>query len=164
MCRRSVKGVGLFVKTKGSGALPPTDKISIIGAMSLVRFLIMVAVGTLLSWAAWTAVLLTLDPFANPVVGPLLFYVSGWLAVVGTMVLAGFFVRHWFERDGVPFVQIATALRQGLLLASVIVMSLVLQRAGVLNAWTLLLLLCIAVGIEFFYWASQPDGQRHRAS
>src|SRR5262249_28515660 len=109
--------------------------------MSLVQFLIMLGVGTALSAGAWVVVLVTVDPLANGAIGPTLFYLSGWLATVGFMTMAGFFVRYWLEKEKVPFEQIAVALRQAVLLGTGLVLTLILQHARLLNAWSFSFLL-----------------------
>jgi hypothetical protein len=130
--------------------------------MSLIRFLIILAVGTMLSWLAWVMALITLDPFSNPVVGPMLFYASAWLAIIGTMTLLGFFIRHWLEKTGLPFHQVATSLRQGTLLSSGLILLLMLQRTQYLNVWTFILVMLLVVGTEIFFLAGQtPRGVNH---
>lgn len=121
----------------------------------------MLGIGTVLSWTAWVLVLTTLDPFTNPVVGPMLFYVSVWLAVIGTMTFLGFYVRHWFEKTGLPFQQIAVALRQAALLSSGFITLMLLQRAHLLNPWTFMLVVLLVVGVELFFLAGQAQRTMH---
>lgn len=125
--------------------------------MSLIRFLIILAIGTILSWTALIVVVTTLDPFTNPVVAPMLFFVSLWLAMIGTMTLIGFFVRHWFEKTGVPFQQTAIALRQAALISTGLAVLLFLQRAQFLNGWTFILVILLIAGVELFFLAGHTQ-------
>jgi hypothetical protein len=127
--------------------------------MSLVRFLVILALGTLVSWVAWVIVLTSLDPLSNAFIAPALFYLSGWLALVGTLTIAGFYLRHWFERANPAFVQIATSLRQAAVVSTSAVVLFMLQRVRALNIWTFVLVIAVMLGIEFFYWAGQSQRQ-----
>lgn len=123
--------------------------------MSLVRFLIILAIGTVTSWLAWGLVINTMDPANGGAVALLLFYGSLTLAIFGTVTLAGFFLRYWLERDTVLFRQIGVAMRHGTILTVMAVVLLLLQSQRVLNLWSIIALLALAVVIELFFVAGQ---------
>lgn len=130
--------------------------------MSLVRFLIALGVGSILSWTAWILVYTTLDPFSGGLIVIALFYVSGALALLGTLTLGGFFLRYWLEKEKIPFQQIGVAMRQATTLTLAIIIGLVLQAARLLSGWTLAILIIFTILTELFFIAGQS--RRPRAS
>lgn len=128
--------------------------------MSLFRFLIILAFGTALSWAAWALVLLTIDPFTGGVMAHGLFYGSFFLALVGTVTLVGFFGRYWLEKETVLFRQVGVALRQAVNLAAGATAALALQSARMLHLWTILLLILFMAVVEAFFLAGQSRRPR----
>ncbi len=128
--------------------------------MSLVRFLIALGVGSVLSWTAWILVLTTLDPFSGGFIVIALFYASGALALLGTLTLGGFFLRYWLEKEKIPFQQIAVALRQATTLTAAIMIGLLLQASRLLSGWTLAILIVFTILIELFFLAGHNRHQR----
>lgn len=132
--------------------------------MSLVRFLIILGLGTLLSWSAWVLVIMTIDPFANGAFAVSLFAVSFWLAMVGTLTLIGFFVRYWLEKHNVPFRQLGVAFRQSILMTSAATVALLLQAERLFQWWVGFILVLLIMTIEFFFLsgdARRPQGTIH---
>lgn len=123
--------------------------------MSLVRFLIILSLGSALSWTAWVLVLMTLDPNTGGVISLALFYVSFFLALFGTASIVGFFIRYWLERETVLFRQIGIALRHGLLVSAGSTFALLLQSRRLLSIWTLVAVIALIVVIELFFLAGQ---------
>ncbi|MBI2984752.1 MAG: hypothetical protein HYY50_03960 [Candidatus Kerfeldbacteria bacterium] len=128
--------------------------------MSLAKFLIILGAGTIMSWTAWWLVLTTLNPFTNGAVAPALFYLSLWLALLGTITLLGFFVRYWLDREKVLFRQVEIALREAIILSSGTILALLLQAARLLRWWTAVVLALLVLMVEFFYLAT--DSRRIR--
>lgn len=123
--------------------------------MSLVRFLIALGVGSVLSWTAWILVLTTLDPFSGGFIVLALFYASGALALLGTLTLGGFFLRYWFEKKRIPFEQMATSLRQASTLTLGVLIGLMLQAARLMTGWTFAILIGLTIIVELFFLAGQ---------
>jgi hypothetical protein len=128
--------------------------------MSLVRFLIALGVGSVLSWTAWILVLTTLDPFSGGVIVIALFYGSSALALLGTLTLGGFFLRYWLEKEKIPFQQIAVSLRQATTVTAAVMVGLLLQAARLLSWWTLTILIAVTILSELFFLAGQNRHQR----
>lgn len=125
--------------------------------MSLVRFIVILSLGTLLSWGTWGLILTTLDPYTGGMLALILFYVSFWLGLMGTVTIIGFFLRAWLEKNGVFFRQIATALRQGSFISTGATLALMLQGARWLNIWSGVSVLALVLVVEVFFLAGQTD-------
>ena len=132
--------------------------------MSLLRFLALLAVGTILSWAAWVLTLMMLDPYSSGFIALALFYSSLFLAVVGTLTIIGFFIRYWLEKEKIPFQQIRTSLRQATLVSATLIMSLALQAKRLLNPWTVIVLLLLLLVTEVFFLAGSSRRERRPAT
>ena len=123
--------------------------------MSVVRFLIVLGVGSLFSWGAWVMILLSLNPFASGWIAPALFFASFFLGWVGTITIAEFFLRYWLEKDNILYRQIGTSFRQAVVLSTGATAALILQSARLLNLWSGGLIILLVVTIEFFFLAGQ---------
>jgi hypothetical protein len=142
--------------------LSNTGKIIIISRyMSLMRFMILATVGAVMSWIAWIAVVVRLNPLSGGMVAHGLFYASLFLALVGTFTIIGFFARRWFEKEDVPFRQVTVAARQSLLVSLAAIVGLALQAQRWMNLWIALLIIILAIGIESIFLTGQS---RHRVS
>lgn len=125
--------------------------------MSLVRFIVILSIGTLLSWGTWVVVITSLDPYTGGLLALVLFYSTFWLALMGTATVIGFFMRAWLEKNGVFFRQVATALRQGVFLSTGATLALLLQGIHWLNVWSGLSILVLTLATEIFFLAGSTD-------
>jgi len=100
-------------------------------------------------------VLTTLDPVNGGSVALMLFYGSFFLALFGTATIVGFFLRYWLEKETVLFRQIAIAVRHGTIVAVGASLALLLQSQRLLNVWSSIALVALAVVIELFFLAGQ---------
>jgi hypothetical protein len=131
--------------------------------MSLLRFLIVFCSGTVLSWAAWVLVIMMLNPTSGGAVALLLFFSSFFMALVGTATIIGFFLRYWMEQEKIPFRQIGIALRQAVILGTVATIALMLQGQRMLNIWSLLIMIVLAIIVESFFLAGQATRRTNHA-
>lgn len=131
--------------------------------MSLVKFLVILAVGTLLSWIAWVMVIATIDPNSGPM-ALALFSLSFFLGFGGLMTILTFFFRHWLEKSRVPFEQIGVASRQSLLLSAGATVALMLQAGRLLSLWSGLVLLAIVILTELFFLTGSAARSRSSSS
>lgn len=85
----------------------------------------------------------------------MLFYGSFFLALFGTATIGGFFLRYWMEKETVLFRQIAIAVRHGTIVASGSSVALLLQGQRLLNIWSIIALVALAIVVELFFLAGQ---------
>lgn len=120
--------------------------------MSVARYFILIAIGTVVCWVAWILVLININPFSAGIIGMISFYLSMLLALIGTFFLAGFGFRtliHRSKRD--PFQHVGISARQSILLAVLLVGALILQGERVFSWWAAAFLLAALIFLEFFF-------------
>lgn len=119
--------------------------------MNLQRYVLLAVIGTLLCWGAWVLVLFSIDPFASGFAGLASFYLSLFLALLGTFALLGFFFRRVFSHSTIAFHHISVSVRQGLFFSLVVVGGLLLRGTGLYAWWNLLLLIACFTLLEYFF-------------
>ncbi len=112
-------------------------------------------IGTVLCWGGWLWVLFFVNPYEADRWGLLFFYSSLFLALVGTISIIGFVVRFLIIKHEFAYKQVKRALRQGIMLAALVVVSLYLQSQNLLVWWNLILLVLLVMGIEYFFIATE---------
>ena len=118
--------------------------------MSLRTYLIIMILATLLCWAGFGMVAWSVNPEVTNWVGFLLFYLSLFLAIVGTTAIIGFVIRFIGLRRELASNSVITAFRQSFLFAFFITAILFLLAHNLfswLNAGLLIIGLSVA---EFF--------------
>jgi len=118
--------------------------------MTLRTYLTIMLLTTAICWTAWVIVLLTVDPFTTNLVGYLLFYISLFLALVGSAAILGFLVRFIALRQELVFRQVAIAFRQAFSFSILVIALLILQSKGMLTWWNIFLLIAGLTMLEFF--------------
>ncbi len=118
--------------------------------MTLRAYLILMIITTLICWTAFCFVLLTVNPEITNWIGFLLFYLSLFLALVGSAAIIGFLIRFVGLKRELAFNSVKEAFRQSFLFALLIVVALFLLSKD-LFTWINLGLLVIGLSVlEFF--------------
>lgn len=107
------------------------------------------SLATIFCWVAWLLVLFYMNPDEVGAIGLMAFYISLFLALLGTFSLVGFFVRVWFSRSQAIFRYLGIAFRQAVWFSVLIVVALILQAERYLTWWNALLLILFLVLLEF---------------
>ena len=116
--------------------------------MTFRSYITIMTIASLAAWGAVIGIVVSVNPFAAGMVSIALFYVSVFLAVVGTLALLGIIVRHrFFAHESQP-AQVAIAFRQALWFGVLVIGSLFLVRLGLLTWWTLALFIAFLTLIE----------------
>lgn len=121
------------------------------------KYTLIIGGAGLMAWISWVLVLLKLDPYETMSLALSFFYITLFIALVCTFTIIGFYFRVWLFRNEIFYKHINTALRQGTLLSLIAIFCLVLQMVQVLNWWTGLMLIVIAVLLESYFSAKESE-------
>lgn len=121
------------------------------------RYLLLAAFGTIICWAAWALVLFYIDPFISGFIGLTSFYLTLFLALLGTFSLLGFLFRRTFLRDRIAYHHIGVSVRQGLFFSLVVVGGLLLRGTGLYTWWNLAFLVAGFTVLEFFFLSHESS-------
>lgn len=108
--------------------------------MTLRQYLAIMTTATILCWTAWLFVIITVDPFQASRLSFFFFYISLFLALLGTtsLLIFGFYSR--LGQAALPmFRHVERSFRDGCIAASLLVSFLYLQSRGWLNIINLLI-------------------------
>lgn len=120
--------------------------------MTLRTFLLGAAVGALLGWLVWLAIVTWLDPMQAGGVGFVLFFLALFLAVASTAAVAGYGVRRLLSSASAhPSHHVRPSLRQGILLGVFFDVLLLLQLLRVGRWWLTLILIVLFLCIELVF-------------
>ena len=118
--------------------------------MTLRSYLIIMSLATLVCWLAWFYILWVVNPGVTNWAGFLLFYLSLFLALIGTIAIIGFFIRFIGLKHELAFRSVKSAFRQSFLFSFFIIMILFLLSQE-LFSWLNVFFLVIGLSVlEFF--------------
>lgn len=121
------------------------------------RYIGIIGFSGLLSWIAWLLVVLKLSPYESMTVSLIFFLLTFFIALACTFAVFGFYFRVWISGNEVFYRHINVALRQGVFLAFLSIFSLVLQMMQLLNWLTGILVIIVAVLLEFYFSAKDCE-------
>lgn len=106
---------------------------------------------TFLCWVSWVFVIMNIDPYQTTSLGFVFFYVSLFLALLGTISLLTFLSYKLFASRDLPlFRYVQISFKQSLFATAFLVVFLYLQGRGYLNIWNALILFTIFILIISF--------------
>lgn len=108
------------------------------------------SVATVLAWLAWVSVLQNVNPDEAGWLGHAAFYVTLFIALVGLASLLGTIIRvHLLKRSQLVLREVKIAVRHGVLLSLMAVVSLLLSLIGWFTWWSFALLLAVLGAVEY---------------
>lgn len=125
--------------------------------MSHNKYIAIIAGAGLLAWMGWLLVLFKLSPYQTLGLSLSFFYVTMFIALSATFAVLGFYFRVWLFKNEIFYRHINVALRQGIFLSLITVFCLIFQMMKVLSWWSGLLLVVIAVLLEFYFSAKDAE-------
>lgn len=124
--------------------------------MTLRQYLILITLGTAISFMTWLTVIFLVNPFESGILGFVFFYLSLAVTLVGLLSLVGFGVRMLLYRhEGIVLREVTIAFRQACAFTLVVIGSLFLQSRSLLSWWNVLLFVGGLTILEFFFLSSR---------
>jgi Na+/melibiose symporter-like transporter len=121
------------------------------------RYISIIAFSGVLAWLALVLIVLKLSPYESAGLALVFFYITLMIALSCTFTVFGFYFRVWLFKNEIFYQHINIALRQGVILSLIAVFCLVFQMMKVFSWWSGLLLVVIAVLMEFYFSSRDSD-------
>lgn len=118
--------------------------------MSLVKYLITMLAGTLISFVVWVYVLFNIDPTNTSILGFVFFYISLGLTLVGLFSLIGFGVRKAFMKQELDFRHVYVSFRQAVFISLILIVVLLLESNDLFTWLNVILLVIALTALDFF--------------
>ncbi len=120
--------------------------------MSFKWYAVFMGLGTGLAWMAWIIILQTVNPEEAGILGKVFFFITLFLALIGTITLLGLLYRIGIrKRVNMLIKEVRVAFRHAILLSGVIVLTLIFSANDWLRWYTLLTFLLVVVGFEYLF-------------
>lgn len=128
--------------------------------MTLRQYLIIMSIGTLLSWSAVGMIVTMTDPTQTQSVVFVILFASLFLALTGTLSISGFLMRIWLLRKQY-FIskEVLVSFRQAIMLTTLLIASLVMQSRTLLTWWNAVLMVLALTMLEFFFVTARTKRQ-----
>ncbi len=127
--------------------------------MTLRSYIILMLIATIACYLALAAVILFFDPLSGGLLALIFFYLSLFLALLGTFAIIGLIFRILFTSDKLIFKKVTTSFRQGIWFSLLIIVCLYLNGINLL-VWKYVALLILALALlELFCisYKSKPN-------
>lgn len=129
--------------------------------MTLRQYLLMMSIGTIICWLIWILVVGNIDPKETGSIGFIFFYVSLFLALIGTFSVIGFLIRKKIIKyEVVVFHHVRHTFRQGLLISLLILIAMMMLQFKLLTWWTGVLVVLLFLVLESIIFANRKHKNR----
>lgn len=119
--------------------------------MTLRSYLWGLRIGTLTSFAALCAVIFLTDPIDIGYIAFILFYITFFLTMSGMSILLLTWIWQHMAKDIVTLGEVGMAVRQGILLGSLMSMLIGMQQMRILLWWDALIVVVAVFLIELYF-------------
>lgn len=117
------------------------------------RYVLSVAVASIVSFLSLFLVLTKIDPFVDETLALVLFFVSLFFAVSSTLTLVGYFFRVLFYREELFLNHFNVSLRQGIILGFCLCAIIGFQILRTLTWWNGLIIILMCFLVELYFVA-----------
>ncbi|MDQ5938896.1 MAG: hypothetical protein QG603_538 [Patescibacteria group bacterium] len=129
--------------------------------MNAKNYSLIMGAATIIAWVGFFTIIFNFDPQEANWIIFILFYLSLFLAVSGTLSIIGFFARILLLRKrSILRYLVAESFRQATIVAAALVVTMILQSVRILTWWNMALLILAAAALEFLillFKKNQPD-------
>jgi len=105
---------------------------------------------------SWVLTLFVIDPTETSIMGLLFFYLTLFMALVGTFAIIGAAIRVGIRKPNVISRQVGTAFRHSILFSLLIIGSLILLSQDILYWWSMVLFIAVIALFELFFLSMKP--------
>ncbi len=123
--------------------------------MTLQSYLWGLRIGTIISFAAFCAVIFFTDPVDVGNIAFFLFYLTFFLAITGISILVMTWVWRKMAHSMLTLGELGMAVRQGILIGVLATVLIGMQQAKVLVWWDALLVIGMIFLVEFYFITKQ---------
>ena len=116
--------------------------------MSLSRYCLIIGIASLSCWIALGMIVLFIHPNEIGVLGYIFFTITLFCAVAGTVTVGGLMTRSLLGVDDVIGRCLGLSLRQGIIFALIVVLSVWMSHANLLRWWNITMLVIAMTLIE----------------
>ncbi len=128
--------------------------------MSLKQYLLLMSLGTLLCWLSWFFVIFKTNPLHGGLGSLFAFYLSLFLAIIGTFSVLGFQVRKVILKDDeVVFKHVRHTFRQSIFVSTTIIGILILLAHNWLFWWNAAILIIFFVFVESVFFTTSTENR-----
>lgn len=114
--------------------------------MSIKQYLTTMLLATILCWLACWLVVINIDPFTDTGAGLAFFYLSLFLALIGTVSIISFLLRNYFSHEMLPlFKYVQSSFKDAFLYSLILIFLLYLQGKAYLRWWNIGLALAVII-------------------
>ncbi len=126
--------------------------------MPLKDYLILMSVASGVAWGSWLYVLLQVDPLEAGIVGIILFYVTLFASLVGTLAILGSVYRVILrKRQQLVTREVRIAFRHSVMVSIGSIFALILSTKNLLSWITCLFLFAVIGLLEYFFLLVQES-------
>ncbi|HBL39271.1 TPA: hypothetical protein DDZ10_01220 [Candidatus Uhrbacteria bacterium] len=129
--------------------------------MSFKQFIRLTILSTLIAWGIWFFLILTVDPVFAGLFEFSLFYLTLFLALVGTILFSAVAIRVKVKPETILFRHVVVSFRQSVLLAILTIASFILLSKNLFTWWLMVILILLLSLVE---WNAQSMSRRRRDS
>ena len=119
--------------------------------MTLKQYLSIMLIATGLCFVAWGFVIINVDPFQDTGLGLMLFYITAFFTLIGSISLIAFVVLYYFSSARYAiFYDVQRSFLIGLIGSIALTLLLYLQAKAVLNIWNVVVFVFIILFLLLF--------------